>query len=413
MKVILLTDQLIQSKDTFIVGGWMQSLIQVLQNSTTLEVAVVGLTQGDACVEKEHNITWYKVKERIYNPFERVYRRWRCTIQDNGVIEDYVTAIQDFKPGIVHIFGVENFLCSVIPHIDSKVVVHLQGLIHPYLNAYFPPGISEDLFARQSFHLGTCLRGAGQRQCHKMFQALGKRESAYFRSIRFVMGRTHWDKAIAAALAKDAHYFHLDEVLRPDFYAAEAWQPKQREVAQFISILSPSTYKGFDVILKTASLLVSRGIRFQWTVCGTSEADIIVRTMEKILQKKYSQNNVSFLGRQTAPELVSRLLDADIFIHPSYIENSPNSVCEAQILGLPVVVSYVGGIPSLVENEKTGILFPANDIYFLSETIVSLLSEPQKMQLLGQKAREVARQRHDRDAILKGIEHIYKQILQS
>jgi glycosyltransferase involved in cell wall biosynthesis len=413
MKVLLLTDQLIQSNDTFVVGGWIQSLIPILQGSKALEIAVAGLTAKESSVEKENNITYYKIKKRIYsNSLERIYRRWKNTIQDDLTIENYRSAIRDFDPDIVHLFGTESFICCVIPHTEAKAVVHLQGIINPYLNAWFPPGISGILLHLFSFNGLDFLRGLGLYRQLKVFQAMAKREQDYFRSIRFVLGRTGWDKAIASFCMKDATYFHLEESLRPDFYTDIQWNVKNREEVCFISVLAPSPYKGFDLILKTASLLKSHGLKFRWIICGTSENDHPVKTMEKILKKKYRDNNVFFSGKKSSGELRALLLDADIFIHPSYIENSPNSVCEAQILGMPVVATYVGGIPSLIENGETGILFPANDPYRLSEIIVSLLSDPPKMQLLGKNARNVARKRHDRDAILKNIENIYRNILQ-
>jgi glycosyltransferase involved in cell wall biosynthesis len=413
MKVMLLTDQMIQSGETFIVGGWIQSLISILQGSKMMEIAVVGLTQNESATEKKENTTYYRIKKRIYsNPLERIYRRWRNTIQDDLTIKNYISAIRDFEPDIVHLFGTESFICRVIPHIESKTVVHLQGLINPYLNAWFPPGISGVSLHFYSFHWLDFLRGLGSRRELKVFQAMAKRELEYFRSIRFVMGRTCWDKAMASILAPKATYFHLEESLRPDFYTDLQWNIKTRAEVRFISVLASYPYKGFDLILKTASLLKSQKLKFQWIICGTSETDAIVKTMEKIQRKKYKQNNVSFLGKKTAEELIPLLLDSDIFIHPSYIENSPNSVCEAQILGMPVIATYVGGIPSLIENEKTGILFPANDPFLLSGTIVSLLSNPQKMQFLGKNARIEARQRHDKNSILKNIENIYQKIMQ-
>ena len=413
MKVILLTDQFIQNKDTFIVGGWIQSLINILEESEKIEIAVVGLTNSNSCVEKENDTTYYKVRKQIYsNPLRRIYNRWKCVIQNNREIKEYISAIQDFKPDIVHLFGTESFVCNVIPHVDAKAVVHLQGLINPYLNVWFPPGISPNLLNFHSFNLFDFLKGVGLRPQYKIFQAMARRETNYFRSIRFVMGRTDWDRAMATTLIEGVKYFHLEESLRSDFHTSQQWEVKSRKEFRFMSVLSPSTYKGFDLILKTAFLLKSKGVSFEWIVCGTSENETIIKVFEKILKKNFNQNNVSFLGKRTSKELVSFLLDTDLFIHPSYIENSPNSVCEAQILGVPVIAANVGGISSLIENDQTGILFPANDSYYLSEKITSLLANPQKMQQMGENAKNVAEKRHDRSNILKNIELIYNEIIQ-
>jgi glycosyltransferase involved in cell wall biosynthesis len=413
MKVILLTDQFIDTKKAFIFGGWIQSSIFLLQNSPMIELAVVGLVHEKSCIEEDNNTRYYKINYRKSpNRLKRIYQRFRCKIQDDMVMKDYLGAIRDFNPDIVHIFGLESFLCNLIPALECRCIVHLQGLINPILNAWFPPGVSKNLFYFHSFNLFYFLKGIGQRQGYKTFQAKAKRELEYFRFIRLFMGRTDWDRMITRSLAKEFKYFHLEEVLRSDFYTDLQWNIKNREEVHFISVMSASIYKGLDVILRTAYLLKLRNVRFQWIICGASKNDTVVKTMEKIVKKKYDQQNISFLGKKTPQELIPLLLDADIFIHPSYIENSPNSVCEAQMLGLPVVATNVGGIPSLITDNETGILFPTNDIYLLAEIIVSLLSDPQKMQYLGKNARIAARKRHDREAILENMENIYQEILQ-
>ncbi len=411
MKVALLTDQSISSKDTFVIGGWIQSLILLLQQSEIIELAVIGPTQDHSSIEKQGNTVYYKLNHKISPNFlKRIYQKFRCKIQDDNLIVDYVSAIHDFNPDIVQIFGVENFLCNVVPFINCKVVVHLQGLANPYLNAWFPPGISACSFYYYSFNFIDFLRGIGQKQQYNTFKAIAKREQEYFRIIRFFMGRTGWDNTITRFLAKEAQYFHVEEVLRPDFHTDIQWQLKSKKEIIFISVLSPATYKGFDLILKTAYLLKSKNIEFKWMICGSSEKDNVVKTIEKIVKKKYSQNNIFFLGKKTVKELIPLLLDADLFIHPSYIDNSPNSICEAQIIGMPVIAANVGGVSSLIENNKTGILIPANDPYCFCEEIISLLSEPERMEYLGANARDTAKKRHDRDAILKSIESVYQEI---
>jgi len=62
------------------------------------------------------------------------------------------------------------------------------------------------------------------------------------------------------------------------------------------------------------------------------------------------------LGSLEVNEMVEAMKISRFMVHPSYIDNSPNSICEAQILGLPVVATNVGGVESLIENGKTGLL---------------------------------------------------------
>lgn len=58
-----------------------------------------------------------------------------------------------------------------------------------------------------------------------------------------------------------------------------------------------------------------------------------------------------------------------MYVHPAYIDNSPNALCEAMLLGVPCIASYVGGIPSIIQNEVSGLLAPANEPYYLAEKI--------------------------------------------
>lgn len=85
--------------------------------------------------------------------------------------------------------------------------------------------------------------------------------------------------------------------------------------------------------------------------------------MEKL---KFADNSIEFLGILSEDELKNTLLSSDIYVHTAYIDNSPNALCEAMILGLPCIASYVGGISSLMKNGESGILVPVNEPYYLA-----------------------------------------------
>ena len=103
------------------------------------------------------------------------------------------------------------------------------------------------------------------------------------------------------------------------------------------------------------------------------------------------------------------LLDADLFVHPSYIDNSPNSVCEAQYLGIPVVACYVGGIPSLIEHGKSGWLVPSNAPYEIAYLVKNYHTLP--IESISAHEIEVAKQRHDPHKIFQEVLSCYQFIL--
>ena len=103
-------------------------------------------------------------------------------------------------------------------------------------------------------------------------------------------------------------------------------------------------------------------------------------------------------------------LDANVYVMPSAIENSPNSLCEAQILGVPVVASYCGGTPTLVEKGKTGYMYRYEEIEMLAHTIMRLFEQKDFSQLSNNE-RQTALARHDRETNAIRLVEIYNEIL--
>ena len=109
--------------------------------------------------------------------------------------------------------------------------------------------------------------------------------------------------------------------------------------------------------------------------------------------------------------LKDELLNAHMFIHTSYIDNSPNSVCEAQLLGVPIIATNVGGISSLIVDKKTGILVPANDPIAMAAKIMDLSSDPKLCITLGKAGSQAAAERHNPQSILEQTLKICKELV--
>ena len=126
---------------------------------------------------------------------------------------------------------------------------------------------------------------------------------------------------------------------------------------------------------------------------------------------KFNQINIQLLGPLQEKELVNELLEADVFIHPSHIDNSPNSVCEAMILGMPVIATFAGGIPSIVENKKEGLLVQDGDPYALAGAIRELKENRDYANQLGSNARAKALTRHNPKRIITNLMNIYSSVI--
>lgn len=86
---------------------------------------------------------------------------------------------------------------------------------------------------------------------------------------------------------------------------------------------------------------------------------------------------VSFTGRLDRDEMAALYRQADVMLNPTRVDNMPNSVLEAMASGLPVVATSVGGVPFIVEHERTALLVPADDEDALASETLRLLRDPE------------------------------------
>lgn len=147
---------------------------------------------------------------------------------------------------------------------------------------------------------------------------------------------------------------------------------------------------------------------FEWNVYGINN----MHEWEKLTHITADTVNIKIGGIITAEQLIDNIIDADIFIHPSYIENSPNTVCEAQLLGIPVIATHVGGTASIINHKNNGVLVPANDIFAIATYTLRLCTDINFATCISQNGRQTALKRHLPKQIVDDVISIYQEILQ-
>ena len=101
-------------------------------------------------------------------------------------------------------------------------------------------------------------------------------------------------------------------------------------------------------------------------------------------------------------------LKANVFVSPSTCENSSNSVCEAQLLGVPVVASYVGGMHDLIQDKSCGRLFRCEEYEMLAKFICDYFENANTFDNTAMRERAMAR--HDALANANRTIEIYKAV---
>ena len=385
-------------------GGWIASLEQIVRQNNDITLGVAFYFGNDHKVYEKDGVRYYTLPVDSRSMIAKALK----PESENERINRYLEIIEDFKPDVIQIFGSENDFGLICEHTDIPVVIHIQGSLPPYHNALYPIGMN-----RYDFIFGKGLtwrrRFIGWRS-EPAFRRNARREEKILRNCHYFMGRTEWDHNLVKLYNPSASYFHCEEALRDSFIASnKSWQGFSKVKPIITSVISTPWYKGADLILKTARLLKDNSaINFEWQVYGVSD----IRFFERKYGIKAAEVNVKVMGSVDKDTLVNALCLSSCYVHPSYIDNSPNSLCEAQYLGVPVLATNVGGISSLVKDGETGLLVPANDPYTLASLIIMVKNDAGFAIELGRNARETARCRHNPLSIGTNLVDIYKRILQ-
>lgn len=121
---------------------------------------------------------------------------------------------------------------------------------------------------------------------------------------------------------------------------------------------------------------------------------------------------VTYLGRlHDDVSLVAAYSAADVMIVPSRQENLPQTAIEAHACGIPVVAFNIGGLPDIIEHQKTGYVARPFEIVDLADGIAWVLADEQRLRVLGATARESAVRKYAEPVIAKAYCELYEQVL--
>lgn len=393
-----------------VLGGWQDSLERLVKQCDNISL-YVAFESHRYTEPKNVDGVWYYPINYEFTLYEKIIKQFSWKPSITHIVKEGLNVIDAVKPDLIHIFGNEWPFGMIQQYTDVPCVIHIQGCWISYFNSLYPPKYN-------GFTISKAI-GLNLRKQWRLFRSYYfdvsrvKMEYCIWHFVKYYMGRTPWDKALVHTLNPQASYFHVEEALRPVFLeSAKKWSLANTKRLNLISVGCSSYFKGMDMLLKTASILKTLKIDFSWKVVGKMDS-----LMQQVIEKKehlsFSKCNVEFSGFLDAKMLSELLAESSIYVHTAYIENSPNSICEAQMIGLPIVSTYVGGISSLVHSSKGGELIPANEPWQMADAIIRLFLDKQRMQAYSVYNMELAKKRHAGDNILNELQACYNDILKN
>lgn len=170
--------------------------------------------------------------------------------------------------------------------------------------------------------------------------------------------------------------------------------------------------KGVLTLLEACKILKERNIYFHCTFIGGS-GDITEEEFQEQVTEKGLDAFVNFVGKKLGKEKTDLLAKANIFVLPTYYEKEcfPLVLLEAMQANLPIVSTYEGGIPDIVEEGSTGYLVSQKDSASLAEKIALLIQNKKLRVDLGENGRKRYEQNFTLQHFEQKLTSILKQVI--
>jgi len=406
-----------------VVGGWLTGMLDSILVEDDLEIAI--------CFPEAF------VEELTYGCIDNL--QYYCFPQKDGEIKQYNSElsstfkkiIKEFKPDIIHIWGTEypqtySMMCAGN---SNRTIISITGMVSVYAYHYFGNLPEKYIKKRTMMRLLSKLMpryvnilSMGKED----FEKRGAYEVAAVKKAKHITGRTDWDKACTKQINSDVSYYSCNETLREIFYNAN-WKIKNCKRHTIFVSQAGYPIKGLHKLLEALPIILKRFPDAHVYVGGTAlikNRGLIknwaynllnpyASYLKQLIKRKKLGNHVTFLGPLDEKSMCEQYLNANLFVLPSYIENSPNSLGEAMLLGVPCIAADVGGVKNMLVDKEEGFIYPFNEYYMLAYYICEVFSSDELAIQFSEKARQHALITHDREFNKNNLISIYENILSS
>lgn len=409
MKVLWITNILLPDAEEYlglkkmVVGGWMQGLLEDLRDNDEVSFGVLSLSNVKILKSFTKNNVSYFILPKSNN--KKTF--WK-------EVENI------FKPDIIHIHGTEfsygmNYV-DLFP--DKKYVVSIQGLVSVY-ERYYLGGLSFKEIIRNISFRDIVFGHLYKKQ--KDFFKRGRLEKQYIQKCNNIIGRTTWDEYHTYFINKNRKYFFCNESLRSKFYSSKKWDiSKIRKHSIFISQAS-YPIKGVHQLFKAVNLIKDEfpdikvyigGYKVVQdnTFLGKLKLLGYGKLLRKLIKKYNLQNHIEFTGNLNLDEMIFKFNNSHVFVCPSSIENSSNSIGEAQMIGIPTIASYVGGIIEMATHKESGLVYRFEEFEMLAYLIKTVFEDDKLCENLSRNGIKLSEERHNKERNKTNTISIYKQI---
>lgn len=171
--------------------------------------------------------------------------------------------------------------------------------------------------------------------------------------------------------------------------------------------------KGIEYAIRAVARVARVKPDIEFNIIGDGH---LKKHFEQLIEELNLGNNVQLLGWMNQKEIIEILDNTHIFIAPSVTasdgnQDAPvNTLKEAMAMGLPVVSTFHGGIPELVQDGISGFLVPEKDEFAIAQKLIYLIEHPEIWPSMGKVGREYVETHYDINELNDELEKIYHQL---
>lgn len=380
---------------TEVLGGWIESMAKQLNNTNDFELAI-------AC-KCEENQVFFEIVDGV-----KYYSlNYSASTDFNSLVSRCAEIISEFSPEIVHIEGTEfvhskAMLCAAKSQ-NIPAVVSMQGILNGYYNyqcgnlqiddMMFSKSIT-DIFSAWILHLRKT----------KWFKPRMKSEKEIIENADYILGRTTWDRAHSYAINPNAKYYPCSRILRAPFYE-EKWSLEKAERHSIYVGNGYSALKGVHFVVMALPYLIREYPDVKVYVAGYkpyTENDKrsflkkgYAAYLKKLIYDLGVQDHIEFTGPLKAHQVAEKLSKVNAYVLCSTIENSPNTLGEAMMVGTPCVSAYVGGVSDMAEDGKEALFYRNDDPKLLAWNLKRIFDDDNLALSLSEAGKKKALITHD------------------
>jgi glycosyltransferase involved in cell wall biosynthesis len=328
---------------------------------------------------KDH-ITYHFIKDNFpfsnkgyptYLPLNKITWYYRLRRKVNRVIEK-------INPDIIHSHGTEDAYSYIGVNYSVPSIVSIQGIV-------------SELFKVMPFDLSL------------LFQ-IPIEKSTLKKAIN-VGCRTEWDKQLVKKINPASNIHYLPEAIKYIFFEKDR-NPKDSTILYVASLIER---KGIEILIHSLIPIRKHFADIKLRIIGSGDLKYVTY-LKHLADHLNLTDNISWLGPLPSERIAEELSTATVYILPTFMDNSPNSLAEAMAVGVPCIASSVGGVPSMINDGHDGLLVEPKNVEDLASKTILLLKNKELQNELSNNAKKTAKERNYPPYVAKTTLDVYKRV---